>query len=82
MGAAIMRTEESVSDGMWHNAVLERKGDIGTLYVDGYLKANGTSKGDSAFIDLQVNIVCQQGRWWFLSVYICKCKKVGCIITI
>lgn len=49
-----MRTEESFNDGIWHNAVMERKGNEGTLYVDGFLKANGTSKGDSVFIDLEV----------------------------
>lgn len=54
MGAAVMRTVESFNDGQWHNALLERRGDEGTLYVDGYLKANGTSQGDSVSIDVTV----------------------------
>ncbi|XP_050725715.1 laminin subunit alpha-like isoform X5 [Eriocheir sinensis] len=54
MGAAIMRTEDFFNDGVWHNVVLERKGNEGTLYIDGFLKANGTSRGDSVYIDLQV----------------------------
>lgn len=54
MGAATMRTEDFFNDGEWHNVVLERNGNEGTLYVDGFLKANGTSRGDSVYIDLQV----------------------------
>ncbi|XP_064094479.1 laminin subunit alpha-like isoform X2 [Macrobrachium nipponense] len=52
-GAALMRGIQPVNDGQWHTVVVERRGDYGVLYVDGYLVSNGTSKGESKFIDLE-----------------------------
>uniref|UniRef100_A0A0P4VVW3 Laminin subunit alpha n=1 Tax=Scylla olivacea TaxID=85551 RepID=A0A0P4VVW3_SCYOL len=54
MGAAIMRTEQSFNDGVWHNAVMERRGEDGILYVDGFQQARSSSSGESNFIDLEV----------------------------
>ena len=57
-GAAVMRTEHFFNDGEWHNAVMERQGEEGKLYVDGFLLAHGNSRGESNSIDLQVDGYC------------------------
>ena len=36
------------------SALLERRGTSGLLYVDGYLEANATARGNTNHIDLQV----------------------------
>ncbi|MPC61361.1 Laminin subunit alpha-3 [Portunus trituberculatus] len=53
-GAATMRTKQSFNDGVWHNAVMERRGEEGILLVDGFQLARSSSRGESTSIDLQL----------------------------
>ncbi|XP_069164876.1 laminin subunit alpha isoform X2 [Procambarus clarkii] len=52
-GAALMRSEQSYNDGEWHRAIVERQEDYGALLIDGFQVSNGTSRGDSKYIDLK-----------------------------
>lgn len=53
-GAALMRSERPYNNGQWHSAQVERSEEYGILSIDGFPVANGTGKGESNHIDLQV----------------------------
>ena len=51
---AIMRSSETFSNGVWHDAVLQRRGTYVLLFVDSYLQINGPYAEHQNFHDLQV----------------------------
>lgn len=50
----MMRSEQLFNDGVWHSAVVERQEEYGMLLIDGFQVANGTDRGVSRYIDLEV----------------------------
>ncbi|CAL4060446.1 unnamed protein product [Meganyctiphanes norvegica] len=50
-----MRSSQPLNDDEWHSVIAERKNEMGSLYVDGYLQSNGSSRGSatSKHIDLK-----------------------------
>ncbi|CAL4068357.1 unnamed protein product, partial [Meganyctiphanes norvegica] len=54
-GVAVMRSSQPVNADEWHSVIAERKNEMGSLYVDGFLQSNGNSRGSATarHIDLK-----------------------------